>query len=481
MRSIRFRLTRRLLLVSAVLLGGGLVAVYFATRAALRAQFDATLRAKALAISTLTKQERDRVEVDFSDRFMRGFDDDVASDFFQMWRADGQVVERSESLKGADLPRRFGALDAPAYFNLDLPADFAGRAVGFKFTPKASRQTGRSHPPIEAVLVVAADRRGLDKTLATLALVLTGCAVLLAGATLAVVPRVLRAELRPLGGLAEQAAAIRAESLAKRFPDAGLPTELQPITTRLNELLARLEESFERERRFSADLAHELRTPLAELRGLSEFAVKWPESRDPNTDSETFAIALHLQSLVTKMLALARSEHGQIPVTREPVALRPLVESVWRAFAERAQAKRLQVELDVPAGAAVETDPTLLRCILSDLLDNAVEYTPAGGLVRVEGPAGATPFTLRVTNTAENLDAADVPRLFERFWRKDKARSDSEHAGLGLALAHAFAQALGWELSAALEPEARLTLTLAAARSEDALNDSSATQRGGFR
>jgi len=121
---------------------------------------------------------------------------------------------------------------------------------------------------------VGSARDELTEALTALAFALLGCGAGLLALTVLVVPRLLRRELVPLDALAEQASHINADSLAMRFPISPLPGELIPISTRLNDLLARLELSFERERRFSADLAHELRTPIAELRTLAEVALK---------------------------------------------------------------------------------------------------------------------------------------------------------------------------------------------------------------
>ncbi len=459
MKSIRKQLTRKLLFGFALLVGIGGFGVYFSTRAALLKQFDATLRAKATAISTVTEQSGKRVEVEFSDRFMREFGERVATDFFEVWLSDGSILSRSESLGASDLPCLFGTFDQPKLWNCALPSGFAGRAIGFKFLPRLIRQERLPAAPSEIVLVVASDRRGLDRTLTTLGCVLSGCGVLLLAATALLVPRVLKGELAPLNQLADQAARVNANSLATRFPTELMPAELRPISSRLNDLLARLQEAFERERRFGADLAHELRTPIAELRSLAELALKWPDAREAETDREVLAVAVQMEGIVTRLLVLLRSERGQLPVALERVALAPLVENVWRSFAKRAESKHLKVVREVPESAEFEADPVLARSILANLVDNAIEYTPVGGMIRVEGEVLGPQIKLRVTNTIENLTPEDLPKLFDRFWRKDLARSGNEHSGLGLPLARAFARALGGELTAALEDPSRLTLT----------------------
>jgi two-component system sensor histidine kinase QseC len=239
-----------------------------------------------------------------------------------------------------------------------------------------------------------------------------------------------------------------------------LPGELAPIAARLNELLARLEDSFERERRFSSDVAHEFRTPVAELRSLAELAIKLPDTRAADADHETLAIALHLESILTRLLALARGEHGGLPVARERVELAALVRDVCESFREKAAARELDLKVNVPADAQAETDPVLLRSILRNLVDNAVAYAPRGGAVEVEAAADNGRLTLRIVNTTDDLEERDLPHLFERFWRKDAARTGDGHTGLGLSLARVFAEGIGCELSATLVGEGQLAVAL---------------------
>jgi len=455
--SIRRQLTRRLLGTTLGLLGLGLAALLAVACYAVVRQFDVALRTKALAISTVTVVTADTVRVDFTDRFLHGFDDERPRDFFQVWLPDGTTLARSESLGLAELPHRVGPYDQPRYFLCTLPNGRPGRALGFKFKPKQGRGITRS---VELDLVVATDRKDLDETLLQLAGLAAGCGVLLLGTTGWVVPRILRRGLQPLDRLGEQAARIDAGSLAARFPVDDLPDELQPIGGRLNDLLARLEQAFERERRFSADVAHELRTPIAELRSLAECALKWPESRDGATDTEVLAIARHMEALATNMLALARGEHGQLDVQTELLAVAPLVKEVWHTYAPRADARRLKVGLVLTPANAV-ADPVMFRSILANLFDNAVDYTPEGGELNINLESDGSGVVLRVTNTADDLDAADVARLFDPFWRKEAARSGGQHVGLGLSLARTFATAMGWTLSATLDDQSRLVFLLA--------------------
>jgi signal transduction histidine kinase len=463
MTTIKQQLTRKLLLALGLLLGLGGLGVYASTRAALLEQFDATLRAKAMAIAVATQQEDGRITLEVPERFMHEFEGRSGVDLFQMWRQDGTTFRRSPSLGGSDLPRNQGIRESQAAWNLTLPAGIEGRAIGLVFSPHVSREEGEDRrwpAPSPLTLVVASDRRGLDVMLTTLAAVLTGCGGVLMVGTSLVVPRLLRRELMPLDRLADQASRIDADSLASRFPTTSLPGELMPIGQRFNDLLARLERSFDRERQFSADLAHELRTPIAELRSLAEISLKWPETRETQADRDALGIAVQMEGIVDRLLTLLRCDRGLLPFVPQRLTLGVELTTAGRPFVARAAQKQLVMSWDVPADASIESDPVLIRSIVANLIENAVEYTPDGGSVRVQARVEAQRFVVLVSNTVSGLSENDVGKLFDRFWRQDAARTGDAHSGLGLSLARAFGRALGCELTAALELDSRLTLTL---------------------
>jgi len=457
MISIRRQLTREMLAAFFVLLSGALLALYFTARDELIEQFDDALRAKALAISSLTSADHERIHVDVKDRFFRSFQKDNPEDYFEIWPAEGAAVARSESLGGADLPK-LERLGRPR--RVELPNGHTGRAIMVKFSP--SQEVGEHHGEEarpELVLAVASDGEALAEALTELLSIGAVCGLLLAGTMLWLIPRVLRRGLQPLAQLGEQAGLIDADSLTTRFPTVGMAAELQPIVSRLNELLARLEVSFERERRFSADLAHELRTPLAELRSLAECAIKWPESREPGADQEVLAVAMQMQTIVTNLLMLARAEQQRAAGPLVPVDISQLVEDTWQSYRTRAEERGLKVRWEL-SPVNIPADAGLLRSILGNLFENAADYAPAGSEIRIRLENSESGVVLKVINQAEGLEPADVPKLFDRFWRKEEARSGGRHFGLGLPLARMFAKAMGWTLTAALDEQRQLEFTL---------------------
>lgn len=461
MKSIRTHLTRSLLLTLILVVGGGLGGIYWMVREEILESFDKTLLAKAQAISTLVVLDGGQVTLNFNEKFMRGFDHEEAKEFFEIWREDGTSVERSESLGSAHLPNRTGDFDHPKIWTLELPRNQPGRALGVEFTPRNSKKnsskdnTGRLH------LVVAVRSKGVNKDLGEILLITVAGGIVMVGLTALMVPLVLRRGLRPLARLADEVKKINAETLTLRFPTEGVPRELAVITERLNELLVRLEHSFERERRVSAAMAHELRTPIAELRNQAEIALKWPESRDPEADRDALAIARQMEAVVTHLLTLARSETGQLQPQLEVIDLAQAVAQAWKPFADLAKKKNCRPDFTL-SSLHVRADPVLVRSILGNLLENAVEYSPAGSAVSAVLRPAAGGFVLEISNPAPELTAADVARFFERFWRKDAARSGGLHAGLGLSLVQEFVRALGWEIELKLATDKRLVVVVSA-------------------
>jgi two-component system sensor histidine kinase QseC len=484
MKSIRRQLTSVLLAVFVVLQGTGLLVLFLVARQGMIAEFDDALRARALAVSTLIVQGPDGLRTDVAaffvgvgditdvnppivngsvgesyQRFLEDFRRHGRRNYFEVWDADGRRITRSARLENSDLPRRVDRAEKPLVWDL-MVRDETSRAVGFTFRPQLIGATGQdTRSPHEVQLVVAAEREALDEKLLRLEFLAAACGLILLGATLWAMPRILRRGLLPLDRLGENVARINAGSLAMRFPVTDAPAELHVIIDRLNGLMARLEQSFERERRFSADIAHELRTPLAELRGMAECALKWPETRDFSTDQETLAIARQMETMVEHMLALARGEQGLLRARLEPVALDALVGSAWRGLATRAQDRKVSVALQL-APVTTQADPALLRAILNVMLENAIDYTPPDTEISVEVLSEGKAPVIRVANPAPGLTAGDIVQLFDRFWRKESARSGGLHLGLGLSLALAYATTMDWAITATLDDRHRLVLTL---------------------
>lgn len=449
----------RLLAWETGLLLTGAILTFAVMREALTHQFDDALRTKLMALASSVEMEDGHLGFDSSDQNPRQFDSANPVLFFQIWDSGGHEVTRSQSLADDLLPPPHHATPVPELWDMRLTNGLPVRVASLLFyPPPADNRTPTNSAP-RAVAVLATDRRGLDSTLGTVALVLIGSSLLILVLTAVVVPWVLRRELAPVKHLAEQAQKMDAESLTERFSTQGLPGELVPITERLNDLLERLQSTFVRERQFSDDLAHEFRTPISELRSLAEVSLKWPSKRNPETDQDTLAIAIQMESMINRLLLISRSHQGSLPIEVQVVELVGMVSSLWSTIESRAVERGLSLAAELPAALEIRSDPVLVRAILSNLLENAVEYASERGLIQITASIQEMDFSVAVANPAPDLTSRDLSNLFERFWRKDPARSGNEHSGLGLSLARTLASSLGCSLNARLDGQT-LTLTL---------------------
>ena len=254
-----------------------------------------------------------------------------------------------------------------------------------------------------------------------------------------------RSGLRPLRRMGEVAASVSAHSLTQRLPQQQMPAELAELAQAFNAMLGRLDDAFQRLSAFSADIAHELRTPLSNLLTQTQVILTQPRLL------EDYREALHsnleelqwMAQLVNDMLYLAKADHGLLVPKREPLVLADEVETLLEFFALLAE--DAQVSLVREGGAQTAGDRGMLRRALSNLLDNALRFTPAGGQVRVRMVEGVRGVTLTVENSGKGIPAHVLPRLFDRFYRADPARHEgsSEHAGLGLAITQSIVRAHG--------------------------------------
>ncbi|WP_285407560.1 heavy metal sensor histidine kinase [Pseudomonas sp. FR229a] len=254
-----------------------------------------------------------------------------------------------------------------------------------------------------------------------------------------------RSGLRPLRRISAVARGISAQSLNARLPEEKMPPELAEMAHSFNTMLARLDDSFQRLSAFSADIAHELRTPLSNLLTHTQVTLTRPRAL------EDYREALHsnleelqwMAQLVNDMLYLAKADHGLLMPKREPLELADEADMLLEFFAPLAEDAR--VNLSREGAARIEGDRGMLRRALSNLLDNALRFTPAEGDVRLSIVEQPQAVRVCVENSGEGISGQLLQRLFDRFYRADPARQEgsSEHAGLGLAITQSIVRAHG--------------------------------------
>jgi two-component system, OmpR family, sensor kinase len=241
-------------------------------------------------------------------------------------------------------------------------------------------------------------------------------------------------------------------SLHRRLSDDEASPEIAALINTLNAMIARLETSFAALRRFTADASHELKTPLAVLRADVERAMNVTTRRDDRLIAleEALHETTRMADLVESLLTLARADEGRFDLYRERVDLSALTLEVYETALILGEGAGVAVNLPFTADVAIAGDRTRLRQLFLNLVTNAIKYTPRGG--RVDIGLGRHPdnVTFAVRDTGAGIAAADLPHVFERFWRADRARSRTAERGgfgLGLAISQWIAQAHGGTLT----------------------------------
>jgi signal transduction histidine kinase len=253
-----------------------------------------------------------------------------------------------------------------------------------------------------------------------------------------------RRVLRPVDQITAALRSITIGNLSRRLPTSNTGDELQRLADACNEMLARLEDAVDRINRFTADASHELRSPIAFIRTVAEYAL-----RNPNIDGESresfheiLAESVETGSLLEDMLTLARADAGYSNVVFEPVELNELAGEVCGRLGPLADAKDQTVTLrNAGQPAWTNGDRSSLRRMLSILLDNAIKYTPTGGQIELELRLTTSRAVLTLKDSGIGIPEALLPRIFDRFVRVDPSRGEVSGTGLGLAIAKWIADA----------------------------------------
>ena len=250
--------------------------------------------------------------------------------------------------------------------------------------------------------------------------------------------QVARRGIRPVEEMATTARHISSTNLRERILAEGYPSELASLAGTFNEMLDRLEESFERISTFSADIAHDLRTPVNNIRGEAEVALARARSAQEYREViESFLEeAVRLSDLIGDLLFLARSESPLTHLRREPVDVGELLGSVREYYEASAAEAGISLTTALGAGPLIaDMDRTLMQRAVGNLVANAVAHTPPGGSVVMQAESEGDSVRIAVADTGAGIPPQALPRVFDRFFRVDKSRSQvSGGTGLGLAI-----------------------------------------------
>ncbi len=434
---IRLRVTAAFALAMAVVLVGTGLYLYVRLRTHLAQSLDLQLQLRAQDLAALVQQPHASLAGGSTGRFI-----ERGESFAQLLDARAHIVDATRPLGHASLlsqPEVRRALRGSLFLDrssvpgLNEPARLLASPLGRR------------------VLIVGATEQNNAETLVSLRnqLLLIGPIALVL--TSAVGYAVSGLSLRPVERMRRRAAQISADTPGERLPVPHTSDEIERLGLTLNDMLARLEHSLARERAFVADAGHELRTPLALLRTELELALRQGRTMEElrqamsRSAEETDRVA----QLAESLLLIASSDRGELPLDRQSLELRDLLDTVSHRFAWRADEARRTLSIEAPSGLQVTGDRLRLEQALSNLVDNALRH--GAGKVTLSAATSSAGIELHVRDEGEGFPREFLPHAFERFSRSDTVRAGGG-AGLGLSIVDAIARAHGGSAHIAPHP-----------------------------
>ena len=431
-RSIRWNLLgwQAAILVSVV--AGFGTTLFLRVRYATHEQVDADLLGASQVVATKMQQTGSAKQLDIPEAYRHRFGTDSAdAPYLVVWDADGRVQIASDTAPTDIRP-------AP-----ELPATEGTRPF-YERSRGPIREVIVRGPSDSQILVgreIGRERNELTRLLWWL--LGTGLSIVGLGLTWAwLLSRRILAPVEQISGIAER---ISASNLSERIDQSKIKTELGRLAQVLNRMFGRLQASFERQARFTADASHELRTPTTVVLAQSELALA--KQRSPEEYQEAlgacYRAGKRMESLVDGLLTLARIDAGQADIRHEPVELQQVVEKSIALLKPLADQKRIDMKCDLQR-VQVTGDAERLGQVVTNIVSNAVTYNREGGQIHVRLVAEEQNAILTVSDTGIGIGESELPRVFERFYRVDEARTrNSGGIGLGLAICQEIAHSHG--------------------------------------
>jgi heavy metal sensor kinase len=441
--SIRWRLTLWNTLALAVVLLGFAALVYALLAGALYEQIDHKL------LAGYQRLERDeRLSEDRDGRIRHWIDDQWKHErvVCVVYDAQGKVHARTAEVAADSVPASPGAAPGGPHFGT-----LAVAALGRQRAATGRLRLGDEEFDVMLLAPLEEADHELRELLTALTLAVPAALV----ASVALGYLLARKALAPVERLRRSTREITAERLDRRLPVANPGDELGALAQTINEMIGRLERSFAEVRRFTADASHELRTPLTAIRTEAEVAI----ARSPGAAEQNQLLGSILEEcerltrLTDQLLTLSREDAGVARQVCEPVDLTALVADVVDTLRPLADSGRLELRCVSLAPAGVSGDAGRLRQVFLNVLDNAIKYTPEGGRIEVSVEAKGGDALVTVRDTGIGIPAEHLPRVFERFYRVDKARSREQGGtGLGLSISKSIVTAHGGRIELTSAP-----------------------------
>ena len=258
--------------------------------------------------------------------------------------------------------------------------------------------------------------------------------------------------LRPIDHITETAVSLGAGNLSRRITGIESRDEVGRLAGAFNGMLARLEGSFQREKQFTSDASHELRTPVSVIMAYAEnLAAHAPDQETKAQAAAILTESRRMHSIIAQLLALTRGYEGKYRLERENIFLRDMVSDVLAELTEEAAANEIDLVEQVPPRIQLSADQSLMTQLLLNLVENGIKYGKKGGTVAVSALEQDGHILLTIQDDGIGIGEKDLPHIFDRFYRADQAR-DRSGSGLGLSIVKWIVELHGWTIQVVSEP-----------------------------
>ncbi len=463
-------MTKRLSVFVLAMLGSVLVGfsltLYWLSGRYLRGQVEERLDAVLSTLSAAVEDTPHGLEWERQERTLNL--DGASSGVAVVWFiTDGQggILDRSSQSQTSELIQ-IEAGDAPNAASRENRVATAGdwqlRRTRIKATHPPPAQAATGSRPLEKgrryselVVNVGTSLAPLHATMTRLALTLAGLSVLIVLAALVAVRYVCRRILSPVSRMAVAAAGIGADDLARRLPAITTEDELGQLNQAFNGLLDRLQESFERQRRFTGEASHQLRTPLAGILGQIEVALRRdrPVEEYQRVLSAVHQRGSHLTKIVESLLFLSRANADAAVAALENLCLNSWLPTQLDSWSHHERASDIVLNVNPGPACWVLAHPALLGELVDILVDNACKYSPPGSPIEITLERDAAAVQIKVADQGSGITPGDLPHVFTPFFRSEEShRRGVEGTGLGLSIARRLAHVFRGELTVESQP-----------------------------
>jgi heavy metal sensor kinase len=453
--SIQRRLITTMVLFQSLLTIGLVLVGVSDTFWRLLSTLDTSMQAHAMSVAALVRYTEDATgNVYFDNTLLPSSIDPNHPDLFAVWADRSGLVARSDNWPiGLDIPS-----GPDHHWNFDWNK-VPYHALRVSHVPILDREEGKAFRPQTLSIFYAAPTIRLRMQVRRAGAFIALAGMLLLAVTVLLALRGIRRGLRPLQNLAQEAARVSAQNWELRLPEeVSQIEELRPVTQSMKQMLERLQRSFEQQRQFMGNAAHELKTPVAVLKSTLQSLVQRPRTEDEYRTGiqQSLEDLERLEQLLQWMLRLARAEqwaHGALRRDLDVIDIKATCEEAIERIRSLAQSRNTAIHLSTNGPVPFRADPEDLQLVWANLLENAVRYSPLGSSVEVAlernngGPAQVT-----FQDHGPGIPPQDLPHVFERFYRGDRSRTRASGGfGLGLAIAKALVEAYGGTISAESE------------------------------